>query len=283
LTKIKILGNPGKHNVEVVKKWLKEYLNKFNLSPEEIHLVFAKSLQEFIEISKQSYGTPDLREEDTLGLWWEEKIFESIPGLSYFRKNARKEGLPPIILIKQDAKIPKEAILDEISHMVEDEIGWLKIKHGAYSLLKKNCVGISDNPLIELDFFMFLTGEITDFFSGEIKCKYGLAKEVMEHKQMEIKHLAKHISVHEKREKIYDFLITMAIAFETTFPPRCPKRENERKLEEMTIDCIRQMLIEPLYRKIKSIISKLESPPKVANIYRCGAEIIELAQEFLEK
>jgi hypothetical protein len=55
LTKIKIIGNPGKQPVGILKIWLKEALIKFDLSLKEIWVVFFTRGLELEEILSR-YG-----------------------------------------------------------------------------------------------------------------------------------------------------------------------------------------------------------------------------------
>lgn len=291
MTKIRVIGNPGKHDVEIMKVQLAEYLVKLGLSPEEIYLIFIadakqlkKMFQDFTKIGIEDRG------EQMLSVILEALSIQfQVTG--YIPKKIRKEGVPPIIIIRKDSNIiSKLSLLDEIAHMKEDENGWMEIVKKAVGLLSKDYgygrfLEIQKTPLV-----LETTTRIEDFFSGEMMCQYGLFSEIVEFKQellnewvedsppeAKLKHFQKSIL------KSWKFYRAMSATFSTSLPPAYPQKENGKKLEEMIINYIRQMEMEVEYRKIKSIVSQLKSPPEVNNVYKCGADIIELAQGFLEK
>lgn len=281
MTKIKIIGDPGQHNVKAMEVWLKKYLEKFNLSLEEIYLAFIGSEKQLGEVCQKFWkGAEGLSSKEFSALI--ELHFTRISTVAYLG------GVSPVILIKEGKVIPEWHFLDEIAHLKEDKIGWLKIKREAIKQLGSDyrflLISVEEQEL-----FSLFEKHLMDFFSDEIKCQYGLFSQMLKSRQEDLnacikepcsKHLELLNMVSLNSLKFYD---TMNVAFFTTLPPSYPKKEDEEKLERVVIEYIRQMQTEPLYRKIKSVVAKLESPPKVANIYKCGAEIIELAQEFLEK
>jgi hypothetical protein len=274
LTKFKIIGNTGQQPVETFKTWLKEYLQRFHLYPEEVYLVFIEKSSQLEWVIQEYMKSERLSSEERLLI--AERKFETFAELAYLLEPTRKEGTPPIILIKKDSQISKHCFLHEVAHIAEDKKRWNEIKLKAFKLIDWDL-----SP--PTGFLFWLTSELSDFFCSEMICHYGLINEAIQEKEGRLNFwLKKHFPLY-KESKIIDFGISMTAAFLTTLPPSYPRKEDEEKLEKIVIDYIRQMSMEPLYRKIKSIVSKLESPPKVSNIYQCGAEIIELAQEFLSK
>jgi len=279
LTSIKIIGDPGKHDVEKIKRWLEDSLKKLNLSLKEIYIVFFGSLRQFQKISKEYLkGTENATEVD----------FAQIETAAYLDDRFRKEGIPPIILIKKGVKISEETIQDEVAHIAEENKGWNRTILEGFGLVQQDNMGfattavISEIPL-RLAFFFSLAHRFVDHFSSEMLCQHGLIREAFRAKLEMVNYWIKDCLPKRGELKIGDFDLATQAAFWTTLSPSYPQKEDERKLEEMIIEYIHQMEMEPLYRKIKQAVAKLEGPPKVANIYKCGAEIIELAQDFLEK
>jgi hypothetical protein len=280
LTKIKIIGNPGKQNVDALKKWLEKSLKKFNLFPQEIYFIFIKDIQQLERIYRRFtniFETLGSRESLlTKAIIFDQQCTALIP------KNRRKKKNIPIILIKQNSKISESDLLDEVAHLKEEEINWQKTKIDALNLLIEDCGEIWDTPRW-LSFFLRLKSEIFDFFSSELICQHRLVNEVLSEKRRILNIWLKEFFPYAQESRIDDFNIVMTAAFGTTLPPSYPQKEDEEKLEKMVINHIYQIGMEPLYRKVKSIVAKLESPPNVVNIYKVGSEIIELAQEFLSK
>lgn len=290
MTKIKIIGDPGQHKIEEVKRWLEESLKKLNLSLEEIYLVFIENSQQLKKIAQRYLkGTEDILLEipsKKKKLFWTEIYFAQIETAAYLDDRLRKKGVPPIILIKKGVEISEETILDEVTHIAE-ESGWNKTILEALELTYQDNKGFWEISIWEvhmgLAFFISLSHRFIDHFSSEMLCQHGLVEETYRTKLKMVNYWIKDCLPKRGELKIGDFDLATQVAFWTTLPPSYPRREDEKKLEEMIIEYIRQMEMEPLYRKIKSTVAKLEGPPKVANIYNCGAEIIELAQDFLEK
>lgn len=276
-TKIKIIGNPGQQPIDILKTWLEESLKKFNLIYPEIYLIFVENTQQVKRVC-QRY-TKIFSSGDSSNA---EIIFGQLSATAYFHENIRKEGVPPIILVNKRGEVFEDDFLDEVAHMREEKNGWLKIEEEAFELVSSDYVIILDT-LTWLCLFFWLRNQFHDFFSSETMCQYGLIDETLKEKQRKLNHWIKNIFSLEKKSKIDDFNLVMAAALWITLPPSYTQKEDEEKLEEIVINYIRQMAMEAEYRKIKSIIAQLESPPRVSNIYKCGSEIIELAQEFLEK
>jgi DNA-binding transcriptional ArsR family regulator len=286
LTKIKIIGNPGKQNIEKLKRWLEDSLKKFNLFPEEIYLIFIGNVRQ-LEAVYQKHGkrfsslTPEKR------LLLRGIFIRELRTTAYLQEDIRNEKSPPIIMVKKNTRLSEDDILDEVSHMREDKDGWNKIKIEAFTLLLEDYKEIFGRlPEEEMPFILWLRGLLHDFFSSEMMCQYDLISEALSGRKGSLNYWLKVLFPLKGKSKITDLNIVMGAAFLTTLPPAYPpylRQKDEEKLEEIVINYIRRMSMESEYRKIKSIISKLESPPKVANIYKVGSEIIELAQEFLKK
>jgi hypothetical protein len=200
--------------------------------------------------------------------------------VGYLSKATRKKRIPPIILLERNSIIPKEAIFHEIGHAREDEDGWLKIKTEAMKLLVKTLVfATQEEPDDEILIYSIIRRLIEDFFVYEKMCQYGLFKEIIKLRENTL-----HEELFTFDLKIPGPLSAIKVAFATTLPKNFPsKEEEEKKLEGIIISRLRCFSKELFYQKIKSVVSKLESPPKVENIYKVGSEIIKLAQEFLSK
>jgi len=290
LTKIKIIGKPGQQDVEILKKWLEDSLRKFSLYPNRVYFIFIQNLQQFKQVlQRYEKPTPDLTpEEDSL---LTELEFEKFHYTAYIREDHRKAKVPPIILIRKGAKISKYSLLDEVAHMAEDKHGWNKQKAKGFGLLKDRAVEFRERcKKLQMDtsplpsFFSWFRDQLFDFFSGEMMCQHNLNEEVFRDKEMGLNDLIGEARIiFPLQTKFVDFGLTVGAAFWSTLPPSYPKKENESKLEEIVIGFIRQISMESYYRKIKSVVSQLKSPPEATNIYKCGAQIIELAQEFLEE
>jgi len=281
--KIKIIGNPGKQPVETLKVWLEESLKKFNLLYPEVWLIFIKNAKQIEKISqKYEKGVKNLSQAEKSLI--AKAKFAYLRKAIYIPKYSREKGIPPIILItRKEGEISEYDILDETAHIAEDEHGWNKIKSEAFEILLRDYQGLWITPGEFFSFFPWLNMQFFDFFSNEMMCQYGLITEVFRLREEKLNHWIKQYPLKKKISKIEYFGTIMAVVFRTTLPPSYSQKEGEEKLEKIVIDHIRQMGMEELYREIKTIVSGLESPPKVANIYQCGAKIIELAQEFLEK
>jgi len=279
--KIKIIGDPGQHNVGLIKMWLENSLKKLNVFPTEVYLAFIKNIQQIEMIYRRftkTFENLSFLESSIV----KEMVFVQLRSTAYIPKQQRRKGKPPIILIKQDSRISENDLLDEVAHIKEEENGWDKIKVDALTLFAED-YGVTLETPTWLCFSLRLKAEIFDFFSSELMCQYGLANELFFEKQRILNIWIREFFPYKGESKIQDFNIIMIAAFHVTLPPSYPRKEDERKLKEMIINYVHSMSMEPLYQKIKSIVSKLESPPKVANIYKCSAEIIKLAQDFLEK
>jgi len=283
LTKIKIIGDPGKQPVETIKMWLEVALKKFNLLDQQVYLFFIENPEQLKEILQRYTRIIErfsLRGRKLGAKMFFEHVLQTI---GYIDESDRQNGVPPIILIKKNAEIFEDDFLDEVAHVREDKNGWIKIELEAFELLFKDYKGIWD---ISTEWWLFrsLKDKIADFFSSQTISQYGLIKEVFKERERKLNYWVKeHLPKRKGILKGEDFDLGMTVAFWTTLPPSYPQKEDEENLEKIVINHISQMGMEPKYRKIKAIVSQLESPPKVANIYKCGAEIIELALEFLEK
>lgn len=290
MTKIRIIGNPGQQGVEILKAWLEKFLRKFNLCPNEVHLVFIENIQQFDEVL-QRYSKPisGLSPEENWLLT--EMEFENLYCTGYLHENSRKETASPIILIKKDIEISEYALLDEVAHMSEDKHGWYKAKAKAFRLLNGKifefrdiCKELQMDISLLPSFFSWFRDQFFDFFSNEMMCQYNLIEELFRDREKRLNDLVEGArTILPFRPKIIDFGIAMSATFFSILPPSYPQKEDEKKLEKKVINCIRQMSMEEEYRKIKSVVSQLESPPDANNIYKCAVEIIELAQEFLER
>jgi len=290
LKKIKIIGDPGKQPVDAIKKCLKESLKKLNLSLKDIYLVFIENPQQLKKIAqKYLKGNENILLEissEKEGLSRTEIYFAQIGTAAYLDNRLRKEGIPPIILIKKDVEISEETILDEVVHIAE-EGEWNKIIVEALELIHRDNEGFWAIPIFDvhlrLAFFVTLSHRFIDHFSSEMLCQHGLVEEAFGTKLKMVNYWIKDCLPKKGKLEIFDFDLVTQAAFWSTLPPSYPRKKDEEKLEKIAIDYIRQTRMEPLYRKIKLIVSKLESPPKVVNIYKIGAEIIELAQDYLSK
>jgi len=280
LTKIKIIENPGRQPVGTLKIWLGESLKKLNFFPKEIYFAFFENSQQ-LETLIQRYGKRTLSaQEISLRA---KMLSRYIQFTAYLSSEFRNDRIPPIIIVKKDSEISKEDILHEVAHLKEDEEGWIKIIEGTLELLYADWKGKWSFILHEI-FFYRIGQEIHDFFAIEMMTRYQLFEEVFKEKKRRLNERLKFLKyLLNSQDKFDKFSWTTRIALLTTLPPSYPQKEDEENLEKIVINHISQMGMEPKYRKIKAIVSQLESPPKVANIYKCGAEIIELALEFLEK
>ena len=284
MTKITIIGNPGKHSVEKIKEWLVESFKKLGLSLEKIHLVFVGDSKQWEKLY-QRY----IKEVETLST--EERAsrailyFAQVTTTGYIHDYQRKEEAPPVILIRKDSnEISEESFLDETAHILHDKSGWNKLILEALGLIFQD-YRVDWENLIQFGFFALLSHRIADYFITETLCQHGLFKETLKYQQKKINRWIKdEDNFLEKRvSKIEFFDHIMAAAFWSTLPSGYPKKEDEKELEKIFIERICQMKMESIYRKIKQAVARLESPPKVANIYAVASEIIELAQDFLQK
>lgn len=294
MTKIKIIGDPGQQPLETLKEWLEKYLKKFKLFDQEVWLIFIENIRQLKKMMRKY--EKEIRElfpglplemhsllQEINSLRAKISFFElEHAGTVYIPEECRKKGVPPIILIRKTGKIHEFNLLDEIAHIAEDKYGWNKTKSKALEILLKDVLlgwDISEGMV----FSEWLRIHLFDFFSAEMMCQYGLTGEVFRGRQKSLDFQLKTFSSEKGKSKFNDLVFITTAAFLSSLPPSYPKRKDEKKLEKIVIDDVREMQMELLYRKIKSVLSKLESPPKVSNIYKCGSEIIELAQEFLEK
>lgn len=294
MTKIKIIGDPGKQPIKMIKKWVKNALEKFNLSEQEIWLFFVdvenpkqslKLLRKYIKKFPKKIDVEDLK--------W--SLRETKP-IDYVSEASRTEGVPPLIMVENTIKISEDNILHVIAHLREDKEKWKEVKAEAFVLLEQDFktmmfkeIGASQNSKIIIvkpteigTFFIQFQDKIKDFFADEMMVRYGLIDRILRSKQRYLRLIINFFPKAEK-DKGDAFSFVLSAAFGTTLSPSYPRKEDEGKLERIVINYIRQLMMESLYRKIKSILSKLKSPPNIANIYKVGSEIIELAQEFLSK
>jgi hypothetical protein len=275
LTKIKIIGDPGQSDLETIKTWLEEYLKNFNLDC-QIYLAFIENIEQYKRIIYKYGKLPNLFPKDLQSLI--ELGFNLIRSVGLLHEKMRKPGVPPIILIRKNSKVLKIHILDEIAHIKEDVEGWNEIKLEALNLLSQDFRSPENQVLLRC----FGT-YIIDFFANEMKCRYGLNKEVFEDTKIKLSDWIENLFPLKGESKICDFSLVLAAVFFTTLPPSYPSRKQaEEELERMVIYYIKEMSMDSIYWKVKSIVSKLNSTPRIANIYEIGSEIIELAQEFLK-
>ena len=289
MTKITIIGNPGKHhNVKKIEISIRKYLEKFGLSPKRLYFIFVKNARQLGSIYRKSKkGMESLAWKEILRL--AKVSFAQMGTLAYISKKNRKEGVPPIILARVKGKILDEKLSHEVGHMKEDEEGWDEIKGEALGLLARDSILFleeGEGPV----FFSQLCNVFFDVFANEMMCQYGLNDCVFKINQESLKNWIKETPSRKERAenlpnlRLYQLYQIMLAAFWSSLPPSYSNRkEGEQKLEKMIIDYIRKISMEEEYRRIKLILSKLKIPPEKNNIYQCGAEIIELAREFLEK
>jgi len=280
LTKIKIIGDPGQEEKETAIKWLKNSLKKLEIFEPEIYLAFVKDPQELVKIYKKY-----IKEFETLppekSSRWAEMIFGLFHPTAYLGdKNYRKEEVPPIIIVKKGEEISEYDFLDELAHLKEEKKGWYQIRVQAINLLLHVYSGTRD--LTWLSLILWLKPKILNFFSNEILCQYGLNNEVLRERKKTLKSWVENKRIFS--DKLDEFAsLVVEPAFLTTLPPSYPKKTDEKKLEKILINHIRQIGMEAEYRKIKSIISQLESKPSVINIFKTVRQILELAQDYLSK
>jgi hypothetical protein len=197
LTEIKIIGDAGQFDVKLMESQIKKYLRKFDLSPKEIYLVFIENAKQLRKVYQKFGNFKEWSPEELLLL---AKI--KISGLltAYLTKRGRKKGIPPIILIKKGEIITEKHFLDEIAHMKEEEKGWLEVKEKALAQLANDYLS-SLIYMKEVYAMLFaVSHNIVDFFSDEIKCQYGLTKEVFKKKWEDLKKWA---DLEERVEKFY--------------------------------------------------------------------------------
>ena len=213
---------------------------------------------------------------------------------SYLSEDIRKSGIPPIILIRKGGDIPEDVLRHEIIHMKADEMGWIKIGDKAYDLLWSTYYELLSTLWGKFEsatFLHTLNFAIEDFFADEIECQYGLFSEVIKERRIRLNNLLRDLrelldqkrSLTEKEWKITSIQLTIWAVFLTTLPLSYPKKREERKLKKIIIRLLHRIGTKSEYSKLKSIISELKFPPMPANIYKCFTQVIELAQEFLEK
>lgn len=291
MTSIKIIGNPGRYDVEKIKKWLVESFKKLGLSLEEIHLVFLEDLKQWEKLYQRYVNhIEDLSSEEKSSR--ADIYFSVVKTAAYIHDSQRKKGLPPTILIGKgdsDSKlsIAEDSFLHEAAHILEDKNGWSKVIVEAINLISQDYQmswgSLTQQNAGHFHLFTLLDQSVADFFVDTLWCQQGLFETLFKYQRKKTNRWIKYIQLKEGSSDIYVFGSVVRAAFWTTLPPNYPKKEDEKKLEEMIIDRIRQMEMEPLYRKIRSAVAKLETPPKINNIYKCETEIIELAQDFFEK
>jgi len=292
LTKITIIGNPGRYRIKVLKKWLEGALKNFEVSSKEILLVFWGNKQELKEVlskyRKRFKFFSQKAQENEL------QLFIQMSRASYIPKSIRENGTLPIILIRKRGDILEDIFRHEAAHIKADENGWGKIGEEAYDLLWEpyyKPLSILWGQSEGATFIYALNNAIQDFFVAEIECRHGMTSEAIKENKIKLNDLIRGIkktirqreNLIDEKWKIVTLQLTMWAAFLTALPPSCSRKENEKQLEKVVIDLLRQISTEAEYFKIKFLISKLKFPPKAVEIYKCGAEIIELAQEFLEK
>jgi len=280
LTKIKIIGNPGQEEKETAIKWLENSLKKLEIFEPEIYLAFVEDPQELVEVYKKY-----TKEFETLppekSSRWAEMIFGLFHPTAYLGdKNYRKEEVPPIIIVKKGEEISEYDFLDELAHLKEEKIGWYQIRVQAINLLLHVYSGTED--LTWLSLILWLKPKVVNFFSNEILCQYGLTNEVLREREKTLKSWVESKRLFSNKLDNFTSLVVEP-AFLTTLPPSYSKKADEKKLEKIVINHIRQIGMEAEYRKIKSIILQLESKPSVINIFKTVGQIIELTQEFLKK
>jgi len=292
LTKIKIIGYPGQYDIEKIKELVEKTLKTFEVQLNEVLLAFWRNGEELKEILlKYKKGFESLSPTQRTN---ELKFFQNVSRASYLSEDMRKNGTSPIILVRKEGKISEDVFRHEIAHIKVDEKGWIKIGDEAYDFLWDSYYEFLSTLWGKFDAAVLLyelNYALQDFFAEEIECQYRLFNEVIKERWMKLNDLIRDIkraseqrkNLTEKEWKTISIRLTMWIAFLTTLPPSYLKKRNERKLKKPIVFYLRKMGTESEYSKIKSIVSKLEFPPTTSNIYRCFTEIIELAQEFLEK
>lgn len=292
MTKIEIIGDPGRYRIKVLKKWLEGALNNFEVSLKEILLIFWGNKQELKEVLQEyrkgfKFFSQKAQENEL-------QLFIQMSRASYIPKSIRENGTPPIILIRKRGNISEDILRHEAAHIKSEENGWLRIGEGAYDLLWESYykpLSILWGQFEGATFIYALNNAIQDFFVAEIECRHGMTSEAIKENKIKLNDLIRDIKkTIRKRENLIDekwkivtLQLTMWAAFLTTLPPSCQRKEDEKQLEKVVIDLLRQISTETEYFKIKSLISELRFPPKVVELYKCGSEIIELAQDFLEK
>ena len=292
MTKIKIIGYPGQYDIEKIKELVEKTLKTFEVQLNEVLLAFWRNGEELKEILlKYKKGFESLSPTQRTN---ELKFFQNVSRASYLSEDMRKNGTSPIILVRKEGKISEDVFRHEIAHIKVDEKGWIKIGDEAYDFLWDSYYEFLSTLWGKFDAAVLLyelNYALQDFFAEEIECQYRLFNEVIKERWMKLNDLIRDIkraseqrkNLTEKEWKTISIRLTMWIAFLTTLPPSYLKKRNERKLKKPIVFYLRKMGTESEYSKIKSIVSKLEFPPTTSNIYRCFTEIIELAQEFLEK
>ncbi|MFQ6049649.1 MAG: hypothetical protein ACE5J0_01235 [Candidatus Paceibacterales bacterium] len=284
MTKLKIIGNhPGEHKLKLLKIWLRDSLRKFNLSYPVIYLAFIKNIQQLKRVFRRYIKEFEkLSSEEKSSLI--EITFETFQGsaAAYIGKEALKESTP-LILIKTPGEISEFQILDEIAHMREDEDGWHEIKVTAMELLFEDFGAVFGISAALLSLSIELKLHLFDFFSSEMMSKYKLNNEAFESNNIRLNYWIKNLFPQRGESKFKDFQLISKAVFWTTLPPSYPTRkEDEEKLEKIIINYLHEMSKESEYHKMKSIVLQLTSPPEVNNIYQCGVQIIQLAQDFLK-
>jgi hypothetical protein len=292
LTKIKIIGDPGQYDIEKIKELVEKTLKTFEVQLNEVLLAFWGNGEELKEILlKYKKGFESLSPTQRTN---ELKFFQNVSRASYLSEDMRKNGASPIILVRKEGEISEDVFRHEIAHIKVDEKGWIKIGDEAYDFLWDSYYEFLSTLWGKFDAAVLLyelNYALQDFFAEEIECQYRLFNEVIKERWMKLNDLIRDIkraleqrkNLTEKEWKTISIRLTMWTAFLTTLPPSYLRKRNERKLKKPIVFYLRKMGTESEYSKIKSIVSKLEFPPTTSNIYRCFTEIIELAQEFLEK
>ena len=285
MTKITIIGNPEQKDEEKIKTWLTESLKKLNVSLEEIYLVFLENFEKLEELYQRYIKGTEILSDAEIS-FRANIYFRQVTTLGYVHDSQRKIGVPPTIVIGKSNEISQDSLLHETAHMLEDKNGWGKQMVEAHSLIIQdyqlkwgNLAHQNERGLLVI----LLDQIIADYFVNELWCQRGLFNETFRYQQKKINRWIKQSRQKEKFSRIEVFRLIVGAAFWSALPPAYPQRKDEKELEQIFINHVRQMSIESELRQIQVIVSKLKSPPTVANIYKCSKEIIELAQEFLEK
>ncbi len=280
MTKITIIGNPGKQPIEILKAWIEKYLAMLNLQKSELWLMFVGNSREMDALLKKytdAINFPSDKRQFSAKI-----MFAELQSTCYFDKDQRQSKVPPLIAIKRSCVVSEMVLLDELAHLKEDEQGWLRIKREANKLLVQDHAQFFDNPEWAI-FLLWLINIFNDFFSSEMMHQCNLIDELIKERKEKIDYsIRKYLSM-KKFAKIDRLTFSTALAFWTAFPINLSEKEEIKELERKIFACIQQISMETEYQKIQSVVSQLKIPPTLNNIYNCGAKIIELAQDFLEK
>ncbi|MCK4927056.1 MAG: hypothetical protein KAS11_01190 [Candidatus Aenigmarchaeota archaeon] len=286
--KIKGFGNPPgtiEDNISIINQ-IETYAKTLELKETELYLVFANNQDEIRKYYEMfSTITPESLSEHDSQIY--ESMMNSPIAGGYIPKCIRKDEIPPTVLITVESveDIKDRTVLDELTHIKEDELGWYdKEIEALFETDKGFCISNWDSYILQR-----IRHNISNYISDEIGCRCNYSNLIFQYKKNDLEAAAKTIDAPVIKKKfseksLYPIEIAIHLSFKSALPPSYhgDNVSDEKELDKIISPIVKHLPDTIDNIKLKDAVHSIKIPPKKDNLILCYARVFDIYNLFLD-